>query len=112
MKNFVRCVLVLLIVFSCVFALADDQRKAEKQLNKISAMAADLTGRRIVNQSMAEQFKVKRSDLVQERRTNNLSYGSLFIVHQLAASGTAITEIDARLKAGKSIADIANEFHA
>jgi hypothetical protein len=112
MKNIVRSMVVLLVTFSSLVALADDQRKAEKQVNKISAMAADLTGRRIVNQSMAEQFKLKRTDLVLERRANNLNYGSLFIVHQLAASGTPIAEIDTRLKAGKSVADIANELHA
>jgi len=93
-------------------AVGDDQKKAEKQLNKISAMAADLTGRRAVNLSMADQLKVKRDDLVAERRANDLNYGSLFVVHELMASGTKLEDIAAQLKSGKKIYDVGNEFHA
>ncbi len=106
------CFLIPILTLSALTGLADDQSKAEKQVNKISAMAADLTGRRIVNQSMSEQLKIKRSDLVAERRANNLNYGSLFTLHQLMLSGTSLDEITARLKNGKSVSEIANEFHA
>jgi len=112
MHKFAMSFLLGLVTLSTLTAIADDQSKAEKQVNKISAMAADLTGRRIVNQSLSEQFKVKKTDLVAERAANNLNYGSLFIVHQLMLSGTSLDDITARLKSGKSISVIANEFHA
>jgi hypothetical protein len=104
---------LLAIVLSLSFTVrADDQQKAQKQVNKITAMAADLTGRRAVNQSMADQFGVKRADLVRERREHNWNYGSLFVIHQLMGSGAKLDDIAERLKAGKNLYDIANEFHA
>src|SRR4051794_7176918 len=113
MWNVMRSALVMWVVLSLsLMAIGDDQKKAEKQLNKISAMAADLTGRRAVNLSMADQLKVKRDDLVAERRANDLNYGSLFVVHELMASGTKLEDIAAQLKSGKKIYDVGNEFHA
>lgn len=110
--RYIQSAFLLMVVMLPLLAFADEQSKAEKQLNRISAMAADLTGRRMVNLSMAAQFGVKRSDLARERRENNLNYGSLFVVHQLAASGTQLSDITAQLRAGKSLKDVANAFHA
>lgn len=112
MKKAISSLLVILLGFVSLVASADDQSKAEKQVNKVSAMAADLTGRRIVNQSLSEQFKVKKADLVAERLANNLNYGSLFVVHQLVVNGTSMAEITARLKSGKNVYEIGNEVHA
>jgi len=45
----------------------------------------------------------------------NMSFsaaGGLFLLQQLTASGAKIKDIDAQLKAGKSIFDIANDHHA
>src|SRR4051812_13610468 len=112
MLNIMRPVLLLAVIISSLFASADDQKKAEKQVNKISAMAADLTGRRVVNQSMADQLKLKRSELVQERRENNLNYGTVFVVHELIASGAKISDVTAQLKSGKKLDVVANDLHA
>jgi hypothetical protein len=112
MKTAIRVSLVVFVASISLSVWADEQQKAQKQVNKISAMAADLTGRRVVNQSIAEQFSVKRADLVFERRQNNWNYGTLFIVHQLIANGAKLDDIAERMKAGKSLNDVANEFHA
>ena len=112
MRNMTFTALLLTVLMFSLAVSADDQRKAEKQVNKITAMAADLTGRRVVNQSMGEQFKLKRSDLVQERRENNLSYGSLFVIHQLTTQGANISDITAHMKSGQNLYEMANEFHA
>jgi hypothetical protein len=107
-----RTALLVAIIISSLFVSADDQKKAEKQVNKISAMAADLTGRRVVNQSMAEQLKLKRSDLVLERRENNLNYGALFVVHQLTTNGAKLSDITGQLRSGKKLFEVANQLHA
>jgi len=109
--RFARVVSFLLLASFCVFA-ADDQSKAEKQIAKITAMAADLTGRRAVNQSMSEQFSVKKSDLVQQRRELNCNYGCLFLVRELIASGVSVDDINKQFKAGKSAPAAANELKA
>lgn len=93
-------------------AFSDDQQKAEKQLRKITAMATDATGRRVVSITVADTLAAKRSDLVMERRTMNLNYGELFIAHQLVNNGAKMDDIAARLKAGKNIGQIANDQHA
>jgi hypothetical protein len=110
--RYARFASVLLIAILPVLASADDQKKAEKQLDRISAMAADLTGRRVVNMSMAEHFKTQRSLLVRERRANNLNYGSLFVIQELVASGNKFSDIAEKLKSGRSLVDVANELHA
>jgi hypothetical protein len=112
MKFASRFLLLALVATFSLSACADEQQKAQKQVNKITAMAADLTGRRAVNQSMADQLGVKRTDLVLERRDHNWNYGSLFVIHQLMGSGAKLDDIAERLKAGKSLNDVANEFHA
>lgn len=105
----------LLAVTTLVFAnytFADDQQKAKKELNKITAMATDATGRNIVNQSMSEMFSTKRMELVQERRETGLNYGSLLLAHELAKNGLDMKEIASRLKSGKDIFQIAGEAGA
>ena len=107
--------LIGLAIFLCVvgvaLAPADDQEKAEKELNRITAMAADMTCHRIVSMTVADKLNVKRADLVQERRQLNLNYGSLFLAHQLANGGD-LKDVTAGLQSGKSLAQIAKEQHA
>jgi hypothetical protein len=104
---------VFLSVFVVVVpALADDEQKAEKQLHKVTAMATDATGRRVVSATVADDLGVKRPDLVTERRTMNVNYGDLYIAHALTKSGVKMEDIASELKAGKKMSEIANEHHA
>jgi hypothetical protein len=91
---------------------ASDRQKAEKQINRVSAMAADLTGRRIVNLSMAEQMNVGRKDLVSQRGANNINYGTLFLFRSVAPNDDAFKQMLAELKSGKQPYDIADAAHA
>jgi len=104
---------ILLLAFTIAIpAFADDQQKAEKQLHKITAMATDPTGRRVVSITMAETLEAKRSDLVMERRTMNINYGDLFIAHGLVKNGAKMDDIAAQLKDGKKMSQIADAAHA
>ena len=109
------CALLVAALFSlgvAAPAFADDQQKAEKQLHKITAMATDGTGRRIVSMTVADTLGAKRADLTLERRTMNLTYGNLFLTHALVSKGAKMEDIAAQLKAKKTMADIANDQHA
>ena len=97
----VLCLLLPILVFG------SDQQKTEKQVNKITAMAAgDSTARAIVSAAMADFLGVDRKQLVRERRAMNLNYGSLFVAHQLSAAGTKMLEIALQLQAGKNVLQI------
>jgi hypothetical protein len=104
--------IALLALTVAVPAFGDDQQKAEKQVHKITAMATDAVGRRVVSSTVADTLELKRPDLVSERRTMNLNYGDLYIAHTLVKSGTKMDDIAAQLKAGKKFDQIANEQHA
>jgi len=93
-------------------AFSDDQQKAEKQLHKITALATDATGRRVVSITVADTLGTKRPALVMERRALNLNYGDLFVAHALLKNGAKMEDIAAQLKAKKNIGQIANEQHA
>ena len=93
-------------------AFSDDQQKAEKQLHKITALATDATGRRVVSITVADTLGTKRPALVMERRALNLNYGDLFVAHVLLKNGVKVEDIAAQLKAKKKIGEIANEQHA
>jgi len=104
---------ILLLAFTIAIpAFADDQQKAEKQLHKITAMATDPTGRRVVSITMADALEAKRPDLVMERRTMNINYGDLFVAHTLVKSGAKMDDIAAQLKSGKKMSQIADAQHA
>jgi len=104
--------ITLLALTLAVPAFADDQQKADKQLHKITALATDATGRRVVSVTVADTLVSKRPDLVVERRTMNLSYGDLFVAHVLVKNGTKMDDIAAELKAGKKMGQIADQRHA
>jgi len=112
MKRFLFLSAALLTLSLSVSAFGDDQQKAEKLLHKVTAMATDATGRRVVSMSVADMLGAKRPDLVNERRTMGISYGDLFLAHTLVKSGAKMEDIAAQLKAKKSMADIANDQHA
>lgn len=103
------CLVTLLVA---VPAVANDQQKAQKELNKVTALARDFTGRTVVNLSMSQTLNVPRMTLVQERVETGLNYGSLFLASELVKSGATMPEIAAQLKTGKKITDVANERHA
>ena len=108
--------LVILLVSLAVLLLAapglcDDQQKAQKELTKVTAMAADFDGRRVVNASISEMFNVPRADLVQQRAKAGLNYGGLFLGQELIKKGMTQDDLAAKLKAGSTITAIANEQH-
>lgn len=107
MRSFFLMGLVAIAVATPSFA--DDQQKAEKQLRKLTAMATDATGRRVVSMTVADALQVKRMDLVLERRMMNLNYGDLYLAHILEKRGAKMEDIAAQLKAGKSIGQVASE---
>lgn len=108
----IRITAVLLTLFALAIpSLSDDQQKAEKQLRKITAMASDPTGRRVVSITLADTAQAKRQDLVMERRASNINYGDLFVATELVKNGAKMDDIAAQLKSGKSMADIANAQH-
>jgi hypothetical protein len=103
---------LIFFVASGILAFGSDQQKAETRLRHISAMALDSTARAIVNQTMANAVGAKRIELMRQRHAMNLSYGSLFIAHQLTAAGAEMLDIAVQLQDGKNIIQIANERNA
>src|SRR6185369_340064 len=112
MRVRVGVVLFVLAVFTLQCFAASDRQKAEKQVNRISAMAADLTGRRAVNLGVSQQLNIPRKDLVTQRRTNNLSYGTLFLLRQVATTDEAFNQMVAEIKSGKQPFDVVEASHA
>ena len=104
--------LVLGALFCSNSSLADDQQKAEKQLRKIAALAADVTARGIVSRTMADFLNVNRDQLVRERRAMNLSYGSVLLAHEITARGVKMLDIALQLQAHKTLYQIAKEHGA
>jgi hypothetical protein len=104
--------ITLLALAIALPAVGDDQQKADKQLHKITALATDATGRRVVSVTVADALEAKRPDLVVERRNMNVNYGDLFVAHVLVKSGAKMDDIAAQLKAGKKMGQIASEQHA
>jgi hypothetical protein len=101
----------LLILICSIAAFGDDQQKADKQLHKITAMATDATGRRVVSATVGDALEVKRHDMVTERRTMNVNYGDLYVAHVLVKGGAKMDDIAEQLKAGKKMDQIASELH-
>jgi hypothetical protein len=110
---FRKFVLLWAVLSLSLGALADDaQAKAEKEVRKISAMAADGTARPLVSQVVAEYLKTTRMELVQQRKTANLSYGDLFVVYQLSGNRERVDDLLPALKSGKDVWQIGKENHA
>ena len=99
----------LLVVALSTIGFADDKQKAEKHIRKITAMATDKIGRRMVSVSMADAFKMSRPSLVEQRRLLGLDYGSFFVAHELQGKGLAQADLAAQLKSGKSVWQIGEQ---
>ena len=110
MRRSVVCA-ALLLGFSAV-GFADDQEKAEKQIRMMTAMSRDDTARAIVSRAFADSFKIARPQLVAERKSLALNYGSFFLAHELVQSGPSMEQLTAQLRAGKNILEIARDWHA
>jgi hypothetical protein len=108
----IRFLVLVFTVALAMAAFADDQEKAIKEIKKITSISVDSNMRSVVNRTMADMMKVARLDLVKERQDTNLNYGGLFLAHQLTAGGVKMEDIEAQLKSGKKIFDIANGDHA
>jgi hypothetical protein len=111
MKSFIAFLTLILSLTIAAPAFGDDQQKAQKELNKVTAMATDFTGRRAVNIAMSHEFNVPRAKLVEARGLTGLNYGSLFVAEQLEKNGMSVQDIAAQLQQGKTIAAIASEHH-
>jgi len=112
MNPIVRYCAVLLVLTAALPAFSDDQEKANKEIIKVTAMAWDATGRRVVSRAMSDVTGVTRLDLLQQRRSMNLNYGALCVVEEMIKSGAKPDDIAAQLKAGKTITQVANDQHA
>jgi hypothetical protein len=109
MRPLTSSVVTVLALAVSLPIMADDQQKAEKQTHKITAMATDVTGRRIVSMTLADALGIRRSELLRRRRLTGLNYGSLFVAHQLISAGATVPDIAAQLKTGKNIFQIGTE---
>jgi hypothetical protein len=109
---YIRYSAIALILATSLPGFCNDQQKADKQLRKVTAMCADAMARSVVSRTMADMLAEKREQLVRQRRNLNLNYGSLFLAHELMASGMSIADVAAGLRAGKSVYQIADEKHA
>jgi hypothetical protein len=107
-----RLAACLLVVALSTIGFADDKQKAEKHIRKITAMATDKTGRRLVSMSMADFLKLSRPSLVEQRRLLGLDYGSFFLAHELQGKGLSQSDLAAQLKSGKSVWQIGEQQQA
>jgi hypothetical protein len=112
MNTWARNLLFLFLCLVPLLAASDDQQKAHKTLNKVTAMSADLSGKRAVSLAMSQSLSVRRAELTERRQAMNVSYGDVFVVYQLVKSGKKMDDIAARMKTGKTVWQIADEEHA
>ncbi len=109
--NSPRLLVCLVALAIAIPAFANDQQKAQKELDKVTALARDFTGRTVINLTMSQTFNVPRVTLVKQRGETGLNYGSLFLASELVKSGATMQDIATQLKAGKKISDVANDRH-
>jgi hypothetical protein len=107
-----RVLYLAILLLVALPVLADDQEKAEKQIKMMTALSRDETVRSIVSRTFADVFKVQRSQLLAERRSMGMNYGSLFLVHELVLSGGSMQQMSTQLRANKTLLAIANSSSA
>jgi hypothetical protein len=95
-----------------LLAASDDQQKAHKILNKVTAMTVDPAGKRAVSLSISQCLAVSRGELAQRRHAMNMNYGDIFIAYELVKGGAKIDDIATRIKAGKTVWQTADEMNA
>jgi hypothetical protein len=106
------CLPIFLVLSLALVSYADDREKAEKQIRMMTAMSRDNTARSIVNRTFADVFKTERDQLIAERVSLGLNYGSLFVAHELVLSGSSMQQISGQLRANKTLLEIANSSSA
>lgn len=114
MNRSARNLLVLVFFLGPLLLLAatDEQQKAHRVLNKMTAMTVDPAGKRAVSVAMSQHLSVGRGELVLRRHLMNLNYGELFVAYELVKSGTKMDDIAARVKTGKTVWQVADEERA
>jgi hypothetical protein len=112
MRCLVRTLPFLLLLLIPLLAAADDQQKAHKIVNRVTAMAMDPSGKRAVSLAMSQQFSVPRVELVKRRQAANVNYGDLFVAYELMKSGAKPDDLTARMKTGQTVWQLAEEQHA
>jgi hypothetical protein len=99
---------ILLLASTGLAALASDQEKAEKQIRMMTALSRDDTARSIVSRIFSDVYKVPRPQLVAERKSLALNYGSVFLTHELLLAGVSMQQITSQLRVRKNIFEIAD----
>jgi hypothetical protein len=112
MNRSARNLLFLLSFLVPLLAGSDEQQKAHKIVNKVTAMAIDPAGKRAVSLSMSQYLSAGRAELVQVRQAMNMNYGDLFVAYELVKSGAKMDVIAAKMKTGKTVWQTADEEHA
>jgi len=85
--------------------------KLESELGKISLIATDLDGRRVVNRVMARQLGLSRQQLVEDRRQTGFVYGELFAAHRIARlAALSFDEVAVQMRMGQSLLEICVEY--
>src|SRR5258708_568053 len=112
MNRSARKILLLFFCLVPLLATADDQQKAHKILNKLTAMAIDPAGKRAVSLALSQQLSVARDELAQRRHALNLSYGDLFVAYEVTRTGMLIDDLADKIKTGKTVWQAANDVHA
>jgi hypothetical protein len=107
-----RYSLFAVLVLISLPAWSDDQQKAQKLLTKVSAMATDLSAKRVVSMAVSDTLAVNRMDLVKQRAAMAINYGDVFLAYELVKNGAKPDDLTAQLKAGKNIWQIASDQHA
>jgi hypothetical protein len=105
-------ILFFLLFPSLLFAASDEQQKAHRVVNKLTAIAIDPAGKRAVSLALSQYLSVSRDELAQRRHAMNLNYGEIFVVYELVRSGAKIEDIAASMKTGKTLWQTADEEHA
>ncbi|MDP9161835.1 MAG: hypothetical protein M3O09_16615 [Acidobacteriota bacterium] len=111
MKNLARFSSCLLFLMISLPVVADDSQKAQRLLNKITAMSTDPNGRRAVSLAVSQALSMSRVDLARLRHLMNINYGDLFLAYQLAKSGVNLDQIGVQMKSGATVLQIATEHH-
>src|SRR5260370_11910097 len=99
MNRSARNLLFLLSFLVALLAASDEQQKAHKIVNKVTAMAIDPAGKRAVSLSMSQYLSAGRAELVQLRQAMNMNSAALFVPYALVHSDPTITSIAAKINA-------------
>ncbi len=113
-KRFVSVLVTAIIFAPAVLAAKEMQeaKKLDKELKKVSLVAAVPDGRRVVNRVMADEFGVSRQELVKERQKTGFAYGQLFGAHDISRqAGMKFDDIATEMRQGHSLRDISDQHH-